>query len=166
MEITTGDSAPTAVVEWICDNVRNETIRRCGVGEDVELAVLATQDGVLVGGCYGATWGGTCELEGLWVEPSSRHRGLGRLLLTAAEEEAARRGCHQLVLLTHATRSPGLYERHGFEQAGAVEDYPSGTRAVWWRKTVAPPRASTAPCGDGEERGDGGGGHPFLLPTC
>ena len=34
-----------------------------------------------------------CELQAMWVAKSLRGRGLGRALMTAAEDEARRRGC-------------------------------------------------------------------------
>jgi ribosomal protein S18 acetylase RimI-like enzyme len=119
---------------FIEQRVRRELIAASGVGDEVELAVFAVDNGVLCGGCYGATWGGTCDLEGLWVDPSLRGRGLGSQLLAAAETEAAARGCRQVVLFTHQNQAPGFYERRGYRVVGRVDDYPTGTPALWFRK--------------------------------
>jgi hypothetical protein len=44
------------------------------------------------------------------------------------------RGCRQVVLFTHRIQAPGFYERRGYEIVGRVDDYPSGSEAVWYRK--------------------------------
>lgn len=138
VEIRTHSRPSSDFVSWLNEKVRGDTIDRCGVGEDMELAVLAVEGDQLIGGCYGLTWGGTCDLQGLWVDPLRRHQGIGRRLLDAAESEAARRGCRQIALFTHAPDVPSLYERHGYLVVGVVEDYPAGTRAVWWLKRIQP----------------------------
>jgi GNAT superfamily N-acetyltransferase len=113
------------------------------------LAVLArADDGSLVGGISGWTWGGTCELLHLWVDVAGRGVGLGTALLDAAEAEATRRGCHQVVLFTHAVHAgPGeqRYPRRGYELVGRVDDYPTGDAALWYRKPLGPDAATSSP---------------------
>ena len=125
--------------------IRQETLARAGLGEDRDLAIEARRKGELVGACYGGTWGGTCELESLWVRADLRLSGLGARLLTAAESEAARRGCHQVVPFSHWIQAPGFYEHRGFEIVGRVEDYPAGSDAIWYRKRLARPGSQTSP---------------------
>jgi len=52
----------------------------------------------------------------LHVDPPYRNRGIGRAMLRYAEEEARRKGCSVMSLVTH-TSNPArrLYERHGFQ---------------------------------------------------
>jgi GNAT superfamily N-acetyltransferase len=111
-----------------------------------QLTVLArADDGALVGGISGWTWGGTCELLHLWVDHDARGAGLGTRLLDAAEAEAVRRGCHQIVLFTHAVhagRDQQRYPRRGYELVGRVDDYPTGDAALWYRKPLGPPRST------------------------
>jgi ribosomal protein S18 acetylase RimI-like enzyme len=114
-------------------------VARAGLGEDCDLGIEARWQGELVGACYGGTWGGTCELESLWVRPDLRQRGLGARLLAAAESEAARRCCHQVVLLSHWIQAPGFYEHRGYEIVGRVEEYPAGSDAIWYRKRLLGP---------------------------
>jgi ribosomal protein S18 acetylase RimI-like enzyme len=116
--------------------IREETMARAGQDEDRDLAVEARRQGELVGACYGGTWGATCELESLWVRRDLRGCGLGGRLLAKAESEAARRGCRQVVLLTHWIQAPGFYQRRGYEVAGRVGDYPAGSDALWYRKRL------------------------------
>lgn len=64
------------------------------------------------------------DLMKLLVHRSARGLGLSRLLMTAVEEEAARRGRSLLVLDT-ATGSDAeaIYPRFGWERVGVIPDY-------------------------------------------
>ena len=92
--------------------------------------------GRVVAGISGWTWGDCCELQSLWVEPGLRGRGLATRLLAAAEAEAAARGCSQTVHFTYAFQARALYEQNGYELAGCVQDFPSGTDVLWYRKRL------------------------------
>jgi GNAT superfamily N-acetyltransferase len=106
------------------------------LGEPVELAIFVRDAGKVVAGISGRTWGDSCELESLWVEPGLRGRGLGTSLLAAAEAEAVARGCVQSVHFTFDFQAGRLYERAGYELVGRVEDFPSGADVLWYRKRL------------------------------
>ena len=101
--------------------------QKTGITDGVLLASFVRDGtGAIEAGIYGWTGGGTCEIRDLWVREGSRGRGLGKQLLLAAEEEARRRGCRQMVLDTHSFQAPGLYRKMGFAEIGRVTDYPRG----------------------------------------
>ena len=91
--------------------------------------------GTVSAGINGWTWGDCCELQSLRVEPSLRGRGLATRLLATAEAAAAR-GCSQTVHFTYAFQARAPYERNGYELVGRVEDFPSGTDVLWYRKRL------------------------------
>jgi GNAT superfamily N-acetyltransferase len=95
-------------------------------------------DGRLVAGIDGFSWGGYARVEYLWVEESHRHFGYGRQLLEAAEDEARRRGCVTMVLDTHDFQAPWLYTRLGYKLAGTTHDTPRGYRQYLYEKRLAP----------------------------
>jgi ribosomal protein S18 acetylase RimI-like enzyme len=76
-------------------------------------------------------------MQNLWVDPSLRGQGLATRLIAAAEAEAAARGCAQTVHLTYDFQARALYERVGYELVGRVEDFPSGTDLLWFRKRLS-----------------------------
>lgn len=82
--------------------------------------------GELIAGFNGHTWGGCCVLQNLWVAAAQRGRGFGRALLHAAEAEAVRRGCEQMILSTHSFQAPQFYERFGYERRALIRDWPKG----------------------------------------
>jgi len=132
-------------VAHVQSRVHDETVARAAIGPDRDLAVEARDGdgGEMLGACYGGTWGGTCELEGLWVRPDQRRNGLGSRLLAEAEFEASRRGCLQVVLLTHELQAPGFYEQRGYDVVGRVDGYPDGSAALWFHKTLVPDPTGT-----------------------
>jgi GNAT superfamily N-acetyltransferase len=107
-----------------------------GLGGEADLAIFVRDAGSIVAGISGWTWGDCCELQSLWVEPRLRRRGLATRLLAAAETEAATRGCSQTVHFTYAFQARELYEKNGYELVGCVQDFPTGTDVLWYRKRL------------------------------
>jgi GNAT superfamily N-acetyltransferase len=128
------------------DRLAAFTIGVAGHAPPQPLGVFAREQGSLVAGIHGWTWGGCCELVTLWVDEPLRGRGLGRALLEAAEARARTRGCRQVVLLTHAVQAPGLYTGSGYSLVGEVDGYPAGSAAHWFRKRLDRP-PGTIPSG-------------------
>jgi GNAT superfamily N-acetyltransferase len=92
--------------------------------------------GSIAAGLHGWTWGGTGFVEALWVTENLRRRGLGSRLLLAAEEEARRRGCHEMQLDTHSYQAPGFYERWGYEVIGQLPGWPGHGTRIFFRKLL------------------------------
>jgi GNAT superfamily N-acetyltransferase len=101
-----------------------------------EFTASVQLEGRVVGGIYGAAFGATCELQHLFVEPRVRRMGIGRQLMQAAEIEAARRGCSQVVLFTHASLGEDYYPQLGYHLVARVDEYPDGDAALWFRKDL------------------------------
>jgi GNAT superfamily N-acetyltransferase len=96
------------------------------------LSVFArNESGNVVGGLSGRTWGECCEILVLWVEEASRGEGIGRTLIQKAEEEAARRGCHTVFLVSFSFQAPEFYERLGYEKKYAIEGMPDGICKIY-----------------------------------
>lgn len=108
-----------------------------GIHDGVLLGASIESDaGDLVAGLSGHTWGGCCEITRLWVAPAQRGLGWGSALMRAAEAEAERRGCTQMVLSTHSFQAPRFYEKLGFVRIGAFPDYPRGHEQVFYLKAL------------------------------
>lgn len=124
-------------IELLETRIRREASAALGLGDEVELAIFVRDEaGAVVAGISGWTWGDCCELQSLWVDPSRRHRGLATRLIAAAEAEAVARGCSQTVHFTYDFQARELYEQNGYELVGRVENFPSGTDVLWYRKQL------------------------------
>ncbi|MAL05929.1 MAG: PadR family transcriptional regulator [Microbacterium sp.] len=99
------------------------------------------EDGVAVG-CGGVRRiadgeaGIRYEVKNVFVSPTGRGRGWGRLLLDALEDEARRLGAAELVLDTHHSlaAAAGLYASSGFVTIPPYNENPNATR--WYGKRL------------------------------
>jgi ribosomal protein S18 acetylase RimI-like enzyme len=73
-------------------------------------------------------------LENIAVHPSAQGRGLGRALMSFAEQEAARRGLTRLTLVTHEvmTENQAIYARLGYAEVERRSE--DGYRRIYMEK--------------------------------
>lgn len=123
--------------EWLEDRLYEYNVRATGIDDGEWISVIVQgDDGEVVGGLGGTTWGGTMEVKQLWVHESRRGSGLGSELLRAAEAEARTRGCTQAILNTFDFQAPAFYARHGYVHVATVDGYPRGHRSFTLRKSL------------------------------
>ena len=89
-------------------------------------AFVRDDQGRVIGGAVGRTWGACCELQQLWVEPALRRQGLGAQLVRAFEARAAERGCTTFYLETFSFQAPALYRRLGYDAASEIAGFAPG----------------------------------------
>lgn len=112
---------------FLADRVYEFNVEATGLADGIALVgVVKDAVGGVVAALSGHTWGGTCQVNHLWVDASQRGRGWGRALLEAAEVEARRRSCEQIVLLTHSFQAPAFYEQLGYLRQATIANYPKG----------------------------------------
>jgi amino-acid N-acetyltransferase len=99
-----------------------------------EFQVATDDNGKVVGcGAVDIFWSDLAEVKSLAVGPNMVGQGVGRLLLTAAIEDARRMGVKRLFTLTY---EQGFFERLGFEIIDR-HDLPEKV----WRECLACPKA-------------------------
>lgn len=125
-------------VQYLEDRIYEFNAGATGVANGELLTFVVRDRERIVAGICGNTWGGTCELRQFWVEEPRRHQGLGTKLFRAAEQEARRRGCTQIVLMTFSFQAPAFYDRHGFEVVATIDNHPLGYRNLLMRKRLEP----------------------------
>jgi GNAT superfamily N-acetyltransferase len=101
-------------------------------------AFVRDDDGAMIAGLSGFTWGGYAKVEYLWIAAPHRRAGLGRRLLEAAEAEARARGCDVIVLDTHDFQAPGFYAKLGYVACGRTEGTPRGSGQTLFQKRLSP----------------------------
>jgi len=108
-----------------------------GLGEEEDFGIFARDDnGWIVAGASGSTWGGCCQIHTLWVDGPQRGHGLARELMTQAEATARRRGCRLVMGLTYDVLTRDFYDRLGYRTVGIIENCPAGTATRWYCKDL------------------------------
>lgn len=109
-------------------------------GEQREMSVkVVADDGSVVAGLAGWTWGTCAGISLVWVREDARRQGWGGQLLAAAERVARQRGCEQIVVTSFTFQAPRFYELHGYAETGRVEGLPvAGEADVHLRKQLQP----------------------------
>ncbi|MBB3691755.1 GNAT family N-acetyltransferase [Sphingomonas sp. BK580] len=103
--------------------------------EEIAL-VLRDEAGAIVGGLWGVASYRWLFVQYLALPPDRRGRGEGRALMLAAEAEAARLGCVGVWLDTFSFQARGFYEKLGYAQFGAIDDYPPGESRFFLAKRI------------------------------
>ena len=93
-------------------------------------------DGNIIGGLLGGTYWGWMYIDILWVREDHRRQGIGSRLLTEAEKEAVRRGCHHVHVDTMSWQAPMFYQKHGYEVIGVLPDIPRGNQKYLLMKAL------------------------------
>lgn len=127
-------------VQYLEDRLYEFNSAATGIAGGEWLSILVKDaEGRIVAGICGAVWGGCLEIRQFWVEETRRRQGLGSQLLAAAEQEARRRDCRQILLSTFSFQAPAFYARHGFEVLAIVDDHPRGHTNLLMRKRLGSP---------------------------
>lgn len=109
---------------------------RAGPDNAEDLWVIARgSDGKVCGGLKGRTFYGWLFIDWLWVSSSARGHGIGRHLMTKAEDAARQRGCLGAYVDTFSFQAPDFYRQNGYEEFGRIEGLPPGHACIWLKKT-------------------------------
>lgn len=97
--------------------------------------LLRDEAGAIAAGLIGVLSWRWLFVEALWVEEARRGQGLGARLLAQAEDAAREAGAIGAWLDTF--QAAGFYRARGYEEFGALEDYPPGQARRFFRKRLA-----------------------------
>lgn len=124
-------------IQFLDDRLYEFNVAATGIQDGQVLGIFVRDArGAIEAGLSGWTWGDCCRIEKLWVREDLRGGGLGRRLVCAAEQEAARRGCRQVTLDSHSFQAPEFYQKLGYELWAVLDGYPSPHRQCYLRKTI------------------------------
>ncbi|YCM44151.1 GNAT family N-acetyltransferase [Verrucomicrobiaceae bacterium 227] len=109
--------------------------------KDVEsLCIFDRLDsGEIVGGLTGKTFWNYLEIAYLWVDEAYRMQGRARAIMIAAENEALKRGCHNVLLDTYSFQALAFYKGLGYVEFGEIDDFSGEHTRYYLRKRLSPP---------------------------
>lgn len=93
-------------------------------------------DGQVVGGLRAIVFLYWLRVEVLWVSECARGNGVGSRLLAESERMAVTMGARNAMLETFEWQAPRFYEKHGYAEAGRLEDYVGGFYLATFRKQL------------------------------
>lgn len=131
------DSVGSAKANEIANLVRayNREMREPSVSETLNI-YLEDSDGSLIAGIVAETFGNWLEIEYLYVREDMRSQGIGSKILIKAEEEAKQRGCKYSFVDTFDFQAPAFYEKHGYQEVFALNEYPFTGRRYYYTKVL------------------------------
>ena len=124
-------------IEFVRESLKRFNDERVGDDEHTPIAFVEYDaDRNVIGGIIGGTYWGWMYVDILWVREDCRGRGIGSKLLTEAESEARRRGCHHVHLDTMSWQAPEFYKKHGYEVIAVLPDIPRGNQKYLLQKSL------------------------------
>ncbi|MFE1456350.1 GNAT family N-acetyltransferase [Streptomyces sp. NPDC058735] len=103
------------------------------------LSVRVTDAAVeLLGGLTAWTWGTPCSVDMPWVRGDQRHAGWGSRLMRAAEDEAVRCGCTDMIVSTYTFQVPGFCPRPGYRENARIQGVPGGHEDAYFDERLGP----------------------------
>jgi GNAT superfamily N-acetyltransferase len=121
---------------FVAQSLGTEVAEHFGPRNEHPLSIHAYDGDILVGGLEGCSHWAWCYVRHLWVTARWRGRGVGRLLLAAAESEARAQKCVGLYLDTFDPGAEKFYETCGFTRFGGIDDFPPGHTRRFLYKTL------------------------------
>ena len=97
---------------------------------------LEDEEGNLIAGLTGETFGNWLEIEYLYVQEDFRGQGIGSNILNRAEKEARERKCKYSFVNTYQFQAPDFYKKHGYEEVFALKEYPYTGERYYYTKEL------------------------------
>ena len=97
---------------------------------------VQSDDGEILGGALGNTWGQWLYVSDVWVDTAIRGKGYATKLMTAIERLAIERRCTYSYLDTFSFQARPMYEKLGYKVFGTLEDHPKGHTHYFMRKAL------------------------------
>jgi GNAT superfamily N-acetyltransferase len=127
------------VQETVIRGINTHASAAIGLPEQMWFAAnffLRNDDGEIVGGALGNTWGLWLYVSDLWVDHSLRGKGYATKLMTAIEHLAVERGCSNSHLDTFSFQARPFYEKVGYKLYGTLENHPRGHSHYFLNKSL------------------------------
>jgi GNAT superfamily N-acetyltransferase len=97
---------------------------------------LRDEHGALAGGLLAYVFWGWIHVDILWIAEAARGQDYGSRMLALAEQEAAQRSCHHVMLDTMSFQALPFYLKQGYTQWGQLDDFPIGHSRIFLKKAL------------------------------
>lgn len=131
------DTVPPDVAAAVDGGLGDYNDSRAPLGNVMPLAVAArVENGRVIGGAIGRTWGACCELQQLWVAGVYRGQHIGSGLMQRFEAHAQERGCRIFYLETFSFQAQPFYAALGYRTIARIDGFPDAIAKFLMQKTL------------------------------
>ena len=107
------------------------------VEDELRFAVFAKDSqGIVVGGIRAVGFWNWLNIEVIWVDEKARGEGLGRQILSRAEEFAKENNYFKVYLETASFQALEFYKKQGYTVFGQLDDFPIGHTMFYMKKAL------------------------------
>jgi ribosomal protein S18 acetylase RimI-like enzyme len=137
MKIETLDNPEKEIIDYLDKKISDFNWANWEVSKRLPLAVqLKNDQGVIIAGAAGRTFGNWLQLSTLWVSDELRGQNIGSKILAEMEASAKKRGCIKCLLDTLNFQAMPFYEKHGYKTQWVQEGYPETGCKYFMVKTL------------------------------
>jgi len=135
IDLTRSDCVSDSVREAIGQHLDDFNIAAAGSYDREEFWLVGRDGGgTIVCGLLGRRDYRWLMIDWLWCGEDHRGQGLGRRMMSEAEDFALERGLLGLFVQTATFQAPGFYRRLGFVEFGRLDDLLPGHAMIWLQK--------------------------------
>ena len=125
MKIEIIEQPEQKLIDYLDQKISEYNWQNWEVTERKHLAVqIKDQQGNIIAGAVGRTFGYWLLLKTLWVAEQCRGQNLGSQILEQIEFAAQQRGCNKCLLDTLNFQAMPFYKKHGYKVEWVQENYP------------------------------------------
>ncbi len=97
---------------------------------------LRNSSDAIIAGCNGSIVIGSIYTDQLWVDPSSRNKGLGRKLMDAVHNYGKKKGCSMATVSTMSFQVPEFYKKLGYKIDFVRKGYSGNSSCILLSKNL------------------------------
>ena len=125
MKIELIDNPEKDLIDFLDQKINDFNQQNWEVKQQIPIAIkVSNNDGEIIAGTAGRSFGDWFLLDTLWVSESLRGNNLGTKLLNDIEIAAKNRGCKQVLLDTLNFQAMPFYEQEGYSVEWTQMGYP------------------------------------------
>lgn len=125
------------LVDFFEKRLEEFNVARWEIKQKIPLAIRVTNDdGEIIAGAAGKTFGMWLLIDNLWVSEKMRGQDIGSKVLQMMESAARQRGCKYVLLDTLNFQARPFYERFGYKLQWTQEHYPRDGMKFWMAKEL------------------------------
>ena len=124
MNIETLDNPEQSLISFLDEKIAEFNWKNWEVNERLPIAVQIKEDGNIIAGAAGRTFGDWLQLSTLWVSDGYRGQQLGAKILAQLEKAAKNRGCKKSLVDTLNFQAMPFYQKFGYVIVWTQQGYP------------------------------------------